>query len=699
MKINDILLTENTDQLNVAEGVNHSALQNWDEMDANQKTKALQQAGFKTPFRQYNWSDKEGHGQYTWDGWSSEELDDILHAAKVKELDQADELTMSASDRRGLQRQAKQDFEAQRQQLHKEKMEMERFAWEKANTEAERKHEIAKIEKEYLHDLRKLQMGHQQDMEKILHADTHELNKMKAEFNMRQAEREKENVQEPATQQAAQNTNGQNFDQDTGAPLKPQQSDQWHTSQQVGYTPGKPGPDVTDVEVKPNKPFALGNDTKKESIESSRAVDAKGRTQAQWARLVMSKFPGAKITQAKMIDGPMQATLPDGRKIGWNKVKQSGASPTQQSNQQGVSEADRLPRPDNWKPPVPAPRPRLAPQKRLEIGDIIGFAPQNHDHTSSGKVFKAEVLEIGERLGRSGVLLKLLNPEDVAANGGNPTMKVSSIVSKIQNPYVEPAQQGMTEEDTLNKYRQRVQSQGFTDSPEERNADRLERKRRHNAALDKISRISGLGGEEEAKHKAQQRMARDEYDTQRRKDDDEDTRKTFDMFRDRLNRMQYKNQRDVDPEQLKKISDIKYTPIREDAGEMTPNWAKYVLDQIYNSNGDVTLTDLFDEGIPGLHAMFMDIAQQHGLDPEEDFEDVQHELTLELEDLIKGGHDIDEGNKRSEADYGNDYQDMVARVKKLAGLGPLKTVYDPQKRVYKNVPVAQQPAQQPKKER
>jgi hypothetical protein len=55
--------------------------------------------------------------------------------------------------------------------------------------------------------------------------------------------------------------------------------------------------------------------------------------------------------------------------------------------------------------------------------------------------------------------------------------------------------------------------------------------------------------------------------------------------------------------------------------------------------------------------------------------------------------------KEKEADYGDDYQDMVARVKKLAGMGPLKTVYDPQKRVYKNVPVAVQPAQQPKKER
>jgi hypothetical protein len=53
---------------------------------------------------------------------------------------------------------------------------------------------------------------------------------------------------------------------------------------------------------------------------------------------------------------------------------------------------------------------------------------------------------------------------------------------------------------------------------------------------------------------------------------------------------------------------------------------------------------------------------------------------------------VREGKPREkEADYGDDYQDMVARVKKLAGMGPLKTVYDPQKRVYKNVPTAVQP--------
>jgi hypothetical protein len=51
------------------------------------------------------------------------------------------------------------------------------------------------------------------------------------------------------------------------------------------------------------------------------ATDSKGRTQREWLRLVKAKFPDAKIQQAKMIDGPIQVTLPDGRKLGWSKAE------------------------------------------------------------------------------------------------------------------------------------------------------------------------------------------------------------------------------------------------------------------------------------------------------------------------------------------------------------------------------------------
>jgi hypothetical protein len=44
-----------------------------------------------------------------------------------------------------------------------------------------------------------------------------------------------------------------------------------------------------------------------------------------------------------------------------------------------------------------------------------------------------------------------------------------------------------------------------------------------------------------------------------------------------------------------------------------------------------------------------------------------------------------------EVDYDDAYDAMVARVKKLAGLGPMKTTYDPAKRQYRNMPTAVQP--------
>jgi hypothetical protein len=47
--------------------------------------------------------------------------------------------------------------------------------------------------------------------------------------------------------------------------------------------------------------------------------------------------------------------------------------------------------------------------------------------------------------------------------------------------------------------------------------------------------------------------------------------------------------------------------------------------------------------------------------------------------------------KEPEVDYDDEYDAMVARVRKLAGLGPMKTVYDPAKRQYRNMPTAQQP--------
>jgi hypothetical protein len=78
------------------------------------------------------------------------------------------------------------------------------------------------------------------------------------------------------------------------------------------YTPGKPLPQSLQQKLdgKPN---------------TGRAVDAKGRTQQQWLKLVKFKFPDAKVMVSKMIDGPCFAMLADGRKLSWNKVEQDVA--------------------------------------------------------------------------------------------------------------------------------------------------------------------------------------------------------------------------------------------------------------------------------------------------------------------------------------------------------------------------------------
>jgi hypothetical protein len=52
--------------------------------------------------------------------------------------------------------------------------------------------------------------------------------------------------------------------------------------------------------------------------------------------------------------------------------------------------------------------------------------------------------------------------------------------------------------------------------------------------------------------------------------------------------------------------------------------------------------------------------------------------------------EVDEGEKVGNMDA-DKFDDALARMKKLAGAGPLRTVYDPARRVYKNVPTAVQP--------
>ena len=78
----------------------------------------------------------------------------------------------------------------------------------------------------------------------------------------------------------------------------------------------KPKPNADPTPAEPKKLGETGID---------RAVNDKGLTQQRWLQLVQTKFPDAKIVQAKMIDGPCRATLPDGRTLSWVKAEQGVA--------------------------------------------------------------------------------------------------------------------------------------------------------------------------------------------------------------------------------------------------------------------------------------------------------------------------------------------------------------------------------------
>jgi hypothetical protein len=86
-----------------------------------------------------------------------------------------------------------------------------------------------------------------------------------------------------------------------------------------------------------------------------------------------------------------------------------------------------------------------------------------------------------------------------------------------------------------------------------------------------------------------------------------------------------------------------------------------------------------------------EFARKVGIKPSVAREFHKADKTSSYKSLPKKADESKQVPAEKEADYGDDYQDMVKRVKKLAGLGPLKTVYDPNKRVYKNMPTAVQP--------
>jgi hypothetical protein len=123
----------------------------------------------------------------------------------------------------------------------------------------------------------------------------------------------------------------------------------------------------------------------------------------------------------------------------------------------------------------------------------------------------------------------------------------------------------VAEGDLVNRFRQSLNTQGFTDSPEERTSARQAANRRHQEYLDKrhADRMNAPANRFDSSDSYKDY---EEFNRMRQLAGDADWERIYDMMRDRINRHQYKDQRDVDPEQLKKITDIKYTPIKEGMG-------------------------------------------------------------------------------------------------------------------------------------
>jgi len=122
-------------------------------------------------------------------------------------------------------------------------------------------------------------------------------------------------------------------------------------------------------------------------------------------------------------------------------------------------------------------------------------------------------------------------------------------------------------------------------------------------------------------------------------------------------------------------------------GEDEYNYLHDLMNSSYDGEGPVLVT-IDDKRIAReIAAMYGGDVEQTGLGT---YRIVQRKGAAPVGNKTPELTGVAEGEKVGHMDADR-FDDAVARLKKLAGAGPLKTVWDPQKRVYKNVPVAQQP--------
>ena len=133
--------------------------------------------------------------------------------------------------------------------------------------------------------------------------------------------------------------------------------------------------------------------------------------------------------------------------------------------------------------------------------------------------------------------------------------------------------QGVAEAETLARYRDRLGTTGNLQSQNDRHQDSQQRRHERNQDWLDANHQSSLNRFSD-RDKMDAARTQHEIDVlahrlNRMQRDDDDWEKTFDMMRDRINRYQWSSQRDVNPEQLAAISNIKYEPKNESAQAKT----------------------------------------------------------------------------------------------------------------------------------
>ena len=140
--------------------------------------------------------------------------------------------------------------------------------------------------------------------------------------------------------------------------------------------------------------------------------------------------------------------------------------------------------------------------------------------------------------------------------GATKSMMVSVmdyLISSQEMQHDPDAMEGMAEDGPVDKYRDRIGTTG--DIQRQNNRHQEYKDAEHQSSLSRISNRDRMD-DASTQHEIEVLAHR----LSRMQKDDDDWEHTFDMLRDRLNRYQSSTQRDVDPEQLAAISNIKYEP-------------------------------------------------------------------------------------------------------------------------------------------